>query len=159
MRKTSVQTATVILVIALATLTYAADQDRYIRRSRSSESDISRITDLQLTAAQIDEIRLLKESHFKNIKPLQDDIRARRLALRALWLKKSPDRYTIETAYGEILAARDRLRDRLNEYHLAVFGILTPEQQIVVKSAIRKRQYNPGCRWGKELQNENRTGS
>jgi len=84
---------------------------------------------LNLTAEQTAQIRSLREVQLKEIQPLQNKLYSKRSELKLLWLQQSPDEGKIKAVDREIRSLRDQLQDKRTGHRLAIFKILTPEQQ------------------------------
>jgi Spy/CpxP family protein refolding chaperone len=84
---------------------------------------------LNLTAEQTAQIRSLREVQLKEIQPLQNKLYSKRSELKLLWLQQSPDEGKIKAIDQEIRSLRDQLQDKRTGHRLAIFKILTPEQQ------------------------------
>lgn len=152
MQKIKIGTAIVLLSILLTSPAPAAGQERIFNRGQSNDIDISAIPDLELTAEQIEHIKHLRETHLRDIRPLQNQMQIKRYELKSLWLQESPDQTKIDTTFKEITGLREQMQEKRNDYHEEVFRILTTKQQTIIKYAIQQRLYSPGCRWGRNMQ-------
>ena len=106
--------------------------------------DIATAPGLNLTAEQAGQIRSLQEAHLKDIQPLQNNLYSKRSELRLLWLQQSPDQGKIAAADREIRALRDQIQDKRTSQRLAVFKVLTPEQQTMLQAYGAGRGYGSG---------------
>lgn len=95
--------------------------------------DIAGAPGLNLSAEQVEKIGALRETHLKDIKPLQMQLFGKGRQLRALWLEQTPDKERILTLQREVQDLRGRLLDKLAAYRLEVHQILAPEQQAKVR--------------------------
>jgi len=154
MEKTAISLVIILFAIFLFSLTFATDWGRGRGRGSGpgSEGDITAIPELGLTNEQVVQIRTLRETHLKDIGPLQDKMRTKRKEMRLLWLQKTPDQNKIGATRVEIGVLRDRMQDKMTPYRQAMFKILTPEQQQNLQSAMQQRKFSPGPRWGKKRQ-------
>lgn len=154
MEKTAITIVTILFVIFLFSLTFAADWGRGRGRGSGpgSEGDITAIPELELADEQVSQIRALREAHLRDVKPFQDRMRAKRQELKALWLQSTPDQDRIIALQKEIGNLRDLMQGKMNDYRRAIFEILTPKQQNRLESAIQQRKFSPGPRWGKKRQ-------
>jgi Spy/CpxP family protein refolding chaperone len=152
MEKIAITTVIILAAMVLTSLTFASDWGRGHGRGPGDEGDITAIPELELTNEQIIQIRVLREAHLKDIRPLQDKMQTRRKELRLFWLQKTPEQDKIGAAQAEIIVLRDQMQDKMASYRQAMFRILTPEQQNRLESAIQQRKFNPGPRWGKKRQ-------
>lgn len=99
---------------------------------------------LNLTAEQKAKIDELRVSHLKETKSLQDKMHIKRGDLRLLWLEKSPDQEKIAATQKDIRSLRDQLEDKRTAYRLEVNKVLTPEQQVQLRSACPGGGFGPG---------------
>jgi len=102
---------------------------------------------LNLTAEQTVQIKSLREAQLKEIQPLQNKLYGKRSELRLLWLQQSPDQSKITAADREIRALRDQIQDKGTSHRLAIFNILTPEQQ----TKLQAYGAGPGYGYGKGM--------
>lgn len=85
--------------------------------------------ELNMTEQQKKEHKLLKEEHFKNIKPLFDSVRAAKTAFFSL-LKDSTVSDSIVTAYSQRISERQSAIDKLTFAHFKkIRNLFTPVQQ------------------------------
>jgi Spy/CpxP family protein refolding chaperone len=115
-------------------------------------NDLSGVQGLNLTAEQKTKISDLRTAHLKDIKPLQDMLHSKAGDLRLLWLEKNPDETKIRATEKEIRALRDQMQDKGSDYRWAVYKVLTPEQQQLLrqnKAAGRCFGPGPGAGMGK----------
>jgi len=106
--------------------------------------DIAAAPGLNLTAEQTAQIRSLQESQLKEIQPLQNNLYSKRSELRLLWLQQTPDEGKITAADREIRSLRDQIQDKRTNHRLAIFKILTPEQQTKLQAYGAGRGYGSG---------------
>lgn len=152
MEKTAITLVIILFAIFLFSLTFSADWGRGRGRGGSpgDEGDITTISELELADKQVSQIRAHREAHLRDVKPFQHRMRAKRQELKSLWLQSTPDQDRIIALQKEIGNLRDLMQGKMNDYHRAIFEILTPEQQNRLESAIQQRRFSPGPRWGKE---------
>ena len=105
--------------------------------------DVTVWSGLNLTADQTAKIRGLQEEQLKEIQPLQSKLYSKGSELRLLWLQQSPDRDKITAATREVRALRDQIQDKMTSHRLAVFNVLTPEQQTKLQAYGAGRGYGP----------------
>ena len=110
--------------------------------------DVTALSELNLTAEQTAKINALRETHLKDLKPLQDKMFSKRGDLRLLWLQTNPDQDKILAAQKEIRGLRDQLQDKMTSQRVEVLKVLTPEQQEKVKSFRMGRGFGPSMRGG-----------
>jgi Spy/CpxP family protein refolding chaperone len=106
------------------------------------------LSNLNLTAAQTAKINTLRESHLKDVKPLQDKMFSKRGDLKLLWLQTNPDQDKILATQKEVRVLRDQMHDKMIGYRLEVLKVLTPEQQEKLKSYGPGHGFGPGMRGG-----------
>jgi Spy/CpxP family protein refolding chaperone len=115
-------------------------------------NDLSGVQGLNLTAEQKTKIGDLRTAHMKDVKPLQDKMHSKAGDLRLLWLEKSPDEAKIRATEKEIRALRDQMQDKGSDYRWAVYKVLTPEQQELLRqSKATGRCFGPGPNAGKGM--------
>lgn len=96
------------------------------------------IKELNMTAAQKTDYKLLKEAHFKNIKPVIDSVRAAKIAFFAL-LKDSSVNDSIVSASAQKIYKRQAIADSMTFAHFKrVRNIFTPEQKPGFDQFIKK---------------------
>ena len=96
--------------------------------------DVTANSGLNLTAEQQEKIQALQVAQRKEIKPLQDKMFAKRGDLKLLWLERSPDQEKILAAQKELRNLRGQMEDKMTEHKLAIYKVLTPEQQSKIQS-------------------------
>jgi len=88
----------------------------------------SALANLNLTAEQSEKIRAIRETHQKDIIPIQTKMFTKRAELRLLWMQTNPDAEKIKSTQKEILDLRGQLMDKKTDFRLEFRNILTPEQ-------------------------------
>ena len=101
---------------------------------------------LNLSAEQAAQIRSLQETQLKEIQPLRNNLYCKRSELRLLWLQQTPDQSKISAVDREIRSLRDQIQDKMTGHRLAIFKILTPEQQTKLQAYWAGRGYGKGMR-------------
>ena len=145
--------ATILLNLIASPLAVGADENQE-RRHRGPDrfEKIIALSGLNLTAEQKTKIADLRTAHLKDIKPLEDKMHSRRGDLRLLWLEKSPDEAKIRATEKEVRALRDQIDDKKTDYRWAVYKVLTPEQQELLKqNRTIGRCFGPGPGAGKGM--------
>ena len=108
---------------------------------------------LNLTPEQVEKMRDLRGSFFKEKIPLRNELMSKRLELRALWVQTNPDEEKILAKQKEINGLRAQLQEKATKNRLEMLKILTPEQRAqwqVYKASFRhSRGYDRGCGWGR----------
>ena len=150
MEKMAIMTVMILFALVLATWSFASGWGRGHGRGPGEETDITALSDLKLTDEQAMQIKAFRETHFKDVKPLQDRMREKRKELRTLWLKQTPDQDQINILHREIGDLRDQMHGKITGYRRAIFKILSPEQRDKLRTTIEQRKFNDGPRWGTE---------
>lgn len=104
--------------------------------------DITAIPDLNLTVEQKAQITSLRETFFKDIKPLRDKLFSKRGDLKLFWKDKNPNQARILATQKQIRTLRGQIQDRATVQRLAVRMVLTSEQQDKIK-AFKHTAYGP----------------
>jgi Spy/CpxP family protein refolding chaperone len=153
MKKLSMVFVAVLISTALASATFAYGWGGGGGRGQGRgaciggqgyEGDIPASSQLGLTAEQTAKIKALREAHLKDIKPLQDKMFSKRGELKLLWLQTKPDQEKIMAVQKEIRGLRDQMQDKRTSQRLAVFNVLTPEQQTKAQTFMGGRGFGPG---------------
>jgi Spy/CpxP family protein refolding chaperone len=114
---------------------------------------------LNLTPEQVEKMKALRKSFFEQALPLRNDLRSKKLELKALWLQPNVDEEKILAKQKEINALRDQLQEKATRNRLGMRQILTPEQQAKLISLCghqwhgyhkwhRHHRYGRGCGFG-----------
>jgi Spy/CpxP family protein refolding chaperone len=139
---------TVLAVIAVAAIVASSPAEARREWGGGYQSgeyyDISAAPGLNLTAEQTAQIRSMREAQLTEIQPLQNNLYSKRSELRLLWLQQTPDQSKITAADREIRALRDQINDKRTSQRLAIFKILTPEQQTKLQAYGAGRGYSYG---------------
>ncbi len=93
--------------------------------------DLTEIPRLDLMPRQREDLTVLRETHLRDIRPMQNTLEDRSRELRRLWLETSPDWERIRIVQQEVRLLWDRIRENEQLYLREAFGILTPEQRAV----------------------------
>ncbi len=103
---------------------------------------------LNLTETQKSRLKILRESHVREINPLQEQIFGKSGDLRLLWLQPDPDREKIVALQREIRNLREQMQEKATAQRLDVLNILTPEQQERIRSLLAEQGPGFGARGG-----------
>ncbi|MBN1382023.1 MAG: Spy/CpxP family protein refolding chaperone [Deltaproteobacteria bacterium] len=142
MKKISMVVMSVVFLTTLATSAFAFDWNRGPGRGLKDRGDWPGISKyLNLTDEQNTSINALRKEHLKDIKPLQDEMFAKRGDLRLMWLETEPNQEQILALQKEIRTIRDKMQDKATEFRIAVGKILTPEQKEKLQTSFRNRGY------------------
>jgi protein CpxP len=135
MKKVTWTVMVVLFVAAVATSAFAFGWGRGPGYGPCSRGDFQGPDGLNLTAEQTAKIKEMRETQRKEMKPLREQMFARRDEIRKLWLEPNPDEAKIAAAQKEMRSFRDRMEDRMTSYHLEAVKVLTPEQREKIGSA------------------------
>lgn len=69
---------------------------------------------------------------------------SKRSELRLLWLQTNPDQAKITAVQKAIRSLRDQIQDKRTSQRLAVFNVLTPEQQTKAQAYGAGKGFGPG---------------
>ena len=102
---------------------------------------------------QVEKIKALWGSYFKEKIPLRNELLSKRFELRALWVQTNPDEEKILAKQKEINALKAQLQEKATKNRLEMLKILTPEQraqwQAYKASFWYGRRYSRGFGWGR----------
>jgi Spy/CpxP family protein refolding chaperone len=108
---------------------------------------------LNLSPEQVEKMRVLRDSFFKEKIPLGNELMSKRLELRALWVQTNPDEEKILAKQKEINGLRAQLQEKATKSRLEMLRILSPEQRArwqAYKASFRHGRGNDrGCGWGR----------
>jgi Spy/CpxP family protein refolding chaperone len=153
MKKLTIVFVAVSITAALATTTFAYGWGGGWGRGQGRgacdggpgyERALKAVPELGLTAEQTAKIKDLREAHLKDIKPLRDKMFSKRGEMRLLWLQKTPDRDKISAMQKEISGLRDQMQEKMTAHRLAMFNVLTPEQQTKMQAGLAGRGFGGG---------------
>ena len=103
---------------------------------------------MNLTAEQSAKIKEMRETQWKEMKPLQEQMFTKRDEIRKLWLEPNPDQAKITAAQKEMRSLRDQMEDRMTAYRLEAVKVLTPEQREKIGSFVQGRGHGRGHGFG-----------
>ena len=139
MKKTTLTFMAVLFVTAIATTAFGFGRGPgYSPCGRGNPA-----TSLNLTAEQKAKLKEMREAKQQALKPLREQMFAKRDAVRDLWLKADPDQKKIADAQKEMRSLRDQIQDEMTAYRLEELKILTPEQQEKLRSAAEECGFSP----------------
>jgi len=98
-----------------------------------------------LTPEQATKIQAIREAQFKNIAPLQQQLFAKKMELKGLWLSQNPDQAKINALQKDILSMRGQLQEKSTNVKFEMRKVLIPEQQAQISL------YGPGMGYGKGI--------
>lgn len=114
-----------------------------------SGGDLAQCAGVELTAEQKAQLDAMHEARLQEMKPLLEQMFAKRDALRKLWLEPNPDQAKILATQKEMRVLRDQLQDKMTAFRLDALKVFTPEQQEKVKSFVSSRGFAPGRGFGR----------
>lgn len=114
-------------------------------RGHYNALDITRMSGLNLTSAQIKQLSALRDDHLQDIQPLRDQMYNKSMELKGLWLEQAPDHNKIAELQKEIQTLRDKMFGKIANYRLATQSILTAQQQATIEAYQVKRGYGLGA--------------
>jgi Spy/CpxP family protein refolding chaperone len=154
MKKVMLTIMALLVTAMIATATLAFGPGRGPGYGPCGRGDFGRFGDLNLTAEQKTKLTELRDAQFKDIKPIQEQMFAKRDELRKLWLEPNPDQGKITAAQKEMRSVRDQMQDKMTAFRLESLKVLTPEQREKAKSYASGyrdgRGFGPGRWFGKD---------
>ncbi|MCD4717391.1 MAG: Spy/CpxP family protein refolding chaperone [Desulfobacterales bacterium] len=103
----------------------------------------STLANLNLTTEQSEKIRTMRETHQKDILPIQTKMFTKRAELRLLWMQTKPDSEKIKSKQKEILDLRGQLQEKQTDFRLEFLNTLTPEQRTKLLAQSLGRHHGP----------------
>lgn len=79
-----------------------------------------------LTAEQSSKIQALQKAHLEKITPLQQELYAKKLELRRLWLEQDPDQVKINGLQKEILDLVDEIQQASIQLRTEILKAINP---------------------------------
>jgi Spy/CpxP family protein refolding chaperone len=146
MKKVTTSLLALLIVAAFATTALAYGPGRGPGKGFQGRGDYRGQTALNLSEEQNAKINALREAHWKEVAPLQEQVTAKRDALRKLWLEPNPDQAKITAAQKELRTLRDQMQDKGTAARLEKLKVLTPEQKEKMASFAGGRGFGPGMR-------------
>jgi Spy/CpxP family protein refolding chaperone len=98
---------------------------------------------LELTEEQKALIQKKHEAFMEEINPLRNRLFSRKMELRDLWGQGNPDQGKISAKQREILAIQSQLQEKTIQYQMECRGLLSPEQQEKLGTAVAHRGRQP----------------
>jgi Spy/CpxP family protein refolding chaperone len=148
MKKMIIATVAVLIVGALTFSGVAFSWGGMGFGGRGYGPDPSVISGLNLTDEQASQIKALRDTFLRDIKPLQDKMFSKRGDLKLLWMKENPDQEKIAVTQKEVRDLRNQIEDRMVQQRLEVFKVLTPEQKEKLPSNGPIGGFGPGFMMG-----------
>lgn len=145
MKKMMVTVMALLVTTMIATSALAFGPGRGPGYGPCGRGDFGRFGELNLTAEQKTKLTEQRDAQFKDVKPLRDQMFAKRDELRKLWLEPNPDQGKITAAQKEMRTVRDQMQDKMTAFRLDTLKILTPEQREKAKSFAAGYSAGRGC--------------
>jgi len=92
------------------------------------------IAQLNLTAEQTAKLAEIRNGRTKEMMPIQEQMLAKRNAIKALWLDKEPNQEKIVAVQKELSALRALMQEKATASRIASLQVLTPAQQEIAKA-------------------------
>lgn len=134
MKKVTVTIMALLITAVIATAALAFGPGRGPGYGPCGRGDFGGLGELNLTADQKTKLSDLRDAHFKDIKPLREQMFTKRDELKKLWLEPNPDQGKITAAQKEMRSVRDQMQDKMTAFRLESLKVLTPEQKEKAKS-------------------------
>jgi len=134
------------LIIMLASPTLVTAQPRGMKGGGMGPGGgrhASALANLNLTAEQSEKIRAARETHQKDMIPIQTKLFTKRAELRLLWMQAKPDPEKIKSKQKEILDLMGQLQEKQTDFRLEFLNILTPEQRTKLLAQGLGRHHGP----------------
>ncbi len=127
MKKVTLTLLAALLVAAVATSAFGFG--RGPGYGPCARGDFQGPAGLNLTADQSAKLKEMREAQWQEMKPLRDQMFAKRDELRKLWLQPTLDQEKIVAAQKEMRVLRDQMQDKMTAFRLEAAKVLTPEQR------------------------------
>lgn len=144
MKKVTLIVMAVLFAAAVATTAFAFGWGRGPGYGPCARGDFQGPAGLNLTAEQTAKIKEIRDSQWKEMKPLQKQMFTKRDEIRKLWLEPNPDQAKITAAQKEMRSLRDQMEDKMTAFRLAAAKVLTPEQKEKIGSFGQDRGFGHG---------------
>ncbi len=149
MKKVMAIIAALLVTGAIVTAAVAYGPGRGFGFGPCGRGEFGAFGNLNLTAEQKTKLTELRDNHYQDVKPLREQMFAKRDELRKLWLVPDPDQGKIAAAQKEMNAVREQMQDKRTAFRLESLKVLTPEQKEKAKSYAAGfrdgRGKGPGC--------------
>lgn len=128
MKKTGLITA-VLIVLAFATIAMAKGPGSSgMGMGMPGDIDGDALFALDLSKAQTEKIREIREKQHKEIMPLRVKSFEKKAELKLLWMQLHPDVAKIKNMHKELNALKLKMGEKNIDFCLEVRNVLTPEQ-------------------------------
>lgn len=162
MKKTWITVMGLLFVAAVSTSAFASNwgrgpgYDGAQGRGYGNAETFRGMAGLNLSAEQTAKLAEIRNARTRELMPIQEKMLAKRNAIKALWLDKTPNQEKIIAAQKELGDLRDQMQAKTTESRLESLKALTPAQQEIVKA-----QYSGsrrGARDGRRAPAQGRAG-
>lgn len=104
---------------------------------------------LNLTEEQTAKLAEIKKGQEKELTAIQEQMFAKRNAIKSLWLAPNPDKEQITAAQKGLRILRDQISDKVTAIRIESLKVLTPAQQEIAKSRFSSQgAFGRGARRG-----------
>ena len=141
MKKAILTVMAVLFVAAVATSAFAFGCGRGPGYGPCGQGDFNGPAGLNLTSEQTTKFKEMREAQWNEMKPLREQMFAKRDELRKLWLEPNPDQEKIAAAQKEMRSLRDLIQDKTTAFRLDALKTLTPEQQEKLRASYSERGF------------------
>ena len=149
MKKTMWTVVAVLFVAAITTSAFAFGWGRGPGYGPCGRGDFEGPAGLNLAPEQTAKFKEMREAQWTEIKPLRDQMYAKRDEIRKLWLEPNPNQAAIAAAQKEMRSLRDQIQDKTTTLRLEALKTLTPEQQDKLRASLSERGSGPGRGMGR----------
>jgi Spy/CpxP family protein refolding chaperone len=143
MKKVTLIIMAVLFVAAVGTSAFAFGWGRGPGYGPCGKGDFAGPAGLNLTPEQTARFKEMRVAQWNEMKPLREQMFAKRDAIRQLWLEPNPSQEKIAAAQKEMRSLRDQIQDRTTAFRLDALKVLTPEQQDNLRSSYSERGSGP----------------
>ena len=142
MKKISLIAAAVYL-FSSAAIGIAGSHAKFSHGKHGWKMDDAILSSLDLTPAQMEEIRILRKTFDQEITPLRTEKFEKWAELRLLWRRADPDVDKVKGKQKEILALKWQMVEKLTDFRLTFRSLLTAEQlsELIALEANRSRHH------------------
>lgn len=81
-----------------------------------------------LTPDQATQIQSIQQAHLKDVTPLQQQLLAKKMELRAAWLAQNPDQAKINAVQKEVFDLIDKLQQESTKMRAEILKVLAPTE-------------------------------
>lgn len=134
-------TITTLAVVAL-TLSLAVVAEARSRRGKGPGEGIEKIMrHVDLTDDQKTRLEALRDAHRSEMKPLHQEMRAKREQMQGYWTAEEIDEAAIWAMDAEMTPLRQQIHQVRLEHRLQAMSVLSQEQRAELHDAMKKRSH------------------